>query len=309
MTEGPRLSDDNGEVTDPQFRDDLYRGTARAYDEYRPPYPQALIDDLARRCGASGAGAMLDLACGTGQLSFALHGKFEHVWAVDLEPDMIALVRAKASAAGLTNLRADVGAAEDLVVPAGSLDLIALGNAFHRLPRQAVAAKALRWLRPGGYLALAWGGSPWHGDSPWQQALARLMSRWQARAQAETGDHDRIPPGYDEARAATPDLEILGAAGFELVGRWEFTTPHDWTPDEITGYLRSTSVLSPRALGPLAPAFEQELRRELAGHAVGGRLSQVITFACELARRPTLLAQGGDPLEPPSDRRTTTPDT
>jgi SAM-dependent methyltransferase len=286
MAEGTRLLDKNSGVTDPRFRDDLYRGTARAYDEYRPRYPQALIDDLAGRCGASGTGAMLDLACGTGQLSFALHGKFEHVWAVDQEPDMIALVRAKASAAGLTNVRADVSAAEDLAVPARSLDLIAVGNAFHRMPRQAVAAKALRWLRPGGYLALAWGGSPWDGSAPWQLALAGLMQRWRARAQAETGDQDRIPPGYDEARAATPDLGVLGAAGFELVGRWEFAVPHDWTPDEIAGFMRSTSVLSPRALGPLAPAFERELRHELAGHAVGERLPQLVTFAYELARRP-----------------------
>ncbi len=289
-------------MDDPRFRDDLYRGTACAYDEYRPSYPPALIDDLARRCGASGAGAMLDLACGTGHLSFALHGKFEHVWAVDLEPDMIALVRAKASAAGLTNLRADVSAADDLSVPARSLDLITLGNAFHRLPRRAVAANALRWLRPGGYLALAWGGSPWDGDSPWQRALVELMGHWRARAQAETRDQDRIPPGYDEARAAAPDLDVLAAAGFELVGRWEFAVRHDWTTDEIVGYLRSTSVLSPRALGPLAPEFEQDVRGELAGHAVGGRLPQQITFAYELARRPdgqALLAQGGDPLETP----------
>jgi len=87
---------------------------------------------------------------------------------------MIALVRAKARAAGLADLQADVSSAEDLPVPAHSLDLIAVGNAFHRLPRQAVAANALR---PGGYLALAWGGSPWHGDSPWQLALTGLMER------------------------------------------------------------------------------------------------------------------------------------
>ena len=273
-------------MTEPHFRDDLYRDTARDYDRYRPPYPQALVDDLAVRCGADGTGAMLDLACGTGQLSFALHGKFRHIWAVDQEPDMIALVRAKARAEGLADLRAEVSAAEDLSVPAHSLDLVAVGNAFHRLPRQAVALSALRWLRPGGYLALAWGGSPWDGDSPWQLALSALMERWRARAQALTGDHDRIPTGYDEARLATSDLDVLRAAGFELVGRWEYTTPHDWALDEVAGFMRSTSVLSPTALSELAPAFERDLRHELARHAAGGRLPQLISFACELARSP-----------------------
>jgi SAM-dependent methyltransferase len=274
-------------VTDPQFRDDLYTGSASAYDEYRPPYPQALIEDLARRCDANGAGVLLDLGCGTGQLAFALHGEFGHVWAIDQEPDMIGVVRAKASAAGLANLRAEVGAAEAVSVPAQSVDLIAIGNAFHRMPRQAVAVSAMRWLRPGGYLALAWGGSPWLGDSPWQRALIGLMERWQPRAQAETGDRDRIPAGYDQARAARPDPDVLRTAGFDLVGRWEFAVAHDWTLDEIAGFMRSTSVLSPRALGVVAPAFEEDLRDELAGHAVSGRLPEIASFAYELARRPT----------------------
>ncbi len=48
----------------PQFRSDLYKGTARYYDSYRVPYPATLLDDLAIRAGLSGAGRLLDLACG-----------------------------------------------------------------------------------------------------------------------------------------------------------------------------------------------------------------------------------------------------
>jgi SAM-dependent methyltransferase len=59
-------------MADPEFRRDLYRGTARDYDRFRVPYPQALIDDLAGRSGADGQGRLLDLACGTGQVTFAL---------------------------------------------------------------------------------------------------------------------------------------------------------------------------------------------------------------------------------------------
>jgi SAM-dependent methyltransferase len=273
-------------VADPLFRDDLYAGAARAYDDFRLPYPQALIDDLAQRSGADGAGFLLDLGCGTGQLTFALHDKFGHVRAVDQEPDMISLVRAKASAAGLADLLAEVGAAQDIAVPAESVDLIAIGNAFHRMPRQAVAASALRWLRPGGHLALVWGGSPWDGESRWQRELSGMMRRWRAQTRAETGGQDRIPPGYEEARAAVPDLAVLRAAGFELTGRWEFAEPHDWTVDEIVGFMRSTSVLSPGALGPLVAAFERDLRHGLAAYQVSGRLRQDVSFAYELVRTP-----------------------
>ena len=93
-------------MADPEFRRDLYQGTAGYYDPFRVPYPPDLIDDLAGRAGTDGAGRLLDLACGTGQLGFALHARFAEVWAVDQEPEMIAVVRDKARAAGLTGFRA-----------------------------------------------------------------------------------------------------------------------------------------------------------------------------------------------------------
>jgi SAM-dependent methyltransferase len=273
-------------VPDPQFRTDLFRGAGRDYDRFRVPYPSSLIDDLAQRCGASGQGRLLDLACGTGQLSFALASRFAEVWAVDQEPDMISVAsqRAAAIGAGLADLRLEACAAEDLSAPAAHFDLVAIGNAFHRLRREAVAASALRWLRPGGFLALVWGESPWTGDAPWQQALAATMRRWRLRLEAADGS--RIPPGYDSARRATPDLDVLSAAGFELAGSLSFAEAHDWTPDALVGFLLSTSVLSRQALGALAPDFEQDLRQELRGHASAGELHQVIDFGYDLARRP-----------------------
>ena len=54
------------------FAADLYRGTAGHYDRYRLPYPEVMTADLIERAGVSGAGRLLDLACGTGQLAFPL---------------------------------------------------------------------------------------------------------------------------------------------------------------------------------------------------------------------------------------------
>jgi hypothetical protein len=48
----------------------------------------------------------------------------------------------------------------------------------------------------------------------------------------------------------------------------------------------STSVLSRAALGARAAEFAADLRRELLGGAPDGRFRQVISFGCELARRP-----------------------
>jgi SAM-dependent methyltransferase len=274
-------------VADPEFRTDLYIGTAADYDRFRPPYPQALIDDLAARSGATGSGWLLDLACGTGQIAFAMRGKFAEIWAVDQEPDMVAVVREKALADGAAEIYTEVAAAEQLSAPAAAFDLVAVGNAFHRMARDTVAAKVATWLRPGGCLALLWGGSPWDGDAPWQQELVSFMNSWRRRAQAATGGAARVPAGHEQARAARPDAAVLRDAGFEMAGAWQFPVEHDWTADTIVGYMFSTAVLSRRALGDLAPRFEADLRAELTPYAgADGLLRQTISFACDLARRP-----------------------
>jgi SAM-dependent methyltransferase len=72
-----------------RFDPALYQGTAGYYEQFRLPYPDAMIADLARRAVPSGRGRLLDLACGTGQLAFPLRDRFTDVWAVDAEPGML----------------------------------------------------------------------------------------------------------------------------------------------------------------------------------------------------------------------------
>jgi SAM-dependent methyltransferase len=266
-------------VPDPVFRPDLYRGTAELYDAYRPPYPQALIDDLAGRAGASGTGRLLDLACGTGQVAFALRDRFAEIWLADQEPDMVAVARRKA-AGDTARFRFITGAAEHLELPPGTFDLVTIGNAFHRIGRDAVAANVRRWLAPGGHLALLWGDGPAAGHAPWQQTLQTVIHHWQDRNGA---DH-RIPPGYTAARRDRPDADVLAAAGLEIVGTGDATAEKIWTLDELTGFLGSTSVLSDAALGDSAAEFDRDVRDALRACQPDGCYSQVVTFSYQLAR-------------------------
>ncbi len=274
---------DNPGVSDAlEFDPDLYRGTAGYYDRFRVPYPQLMLDELLGLVQPSGRGRLLDLACGTGQITFAIAEQFAEVWAVDQEPDMIGVVRDKARVAGASQVRAVVAPAEGLDAPPGAFELVAIGNAFHRLRRDTVAANAFRWLQPNRCIALLWGTGPWTGEAAWQRALACVLSSWKTKLGAEA----RVPVGWEEAHREQPDALVLRAAGFDVVRSSRFSTAHDWSVEALIGFVYSTSFLPRVVLRDRTETFERDLRRELGSFEARNELSETIDFAYELARRP-----------------------
>jgi ubiquinone/menaquinone biosynthesis C-methylase UbiE len=264
------------------FDQDLFRGTAHYYDRFRPRYPQEMMAELIDWAQPSGRGRLLDLACGTGQVAFAIAEHFGEVWAVDQEPDMIRVVREKAEVRGAGDLRAVVSSAESLDAPPDGFELVTIGNAFHRLRRDVVAANALRWLKPGGCIALLWSTGPASGKREWQRALSDVLARWTTRVGAQS----RVPAGWEQVRRERPDTEVVTAAGFHPVHSARFFVEYDWTVKTLLGYVYSTSALPKAALDASAAAFESDLQRELDAYTSGGVLRATIDSAYELARRP-----------------------
>jgi len=98
----------------------------------------------------------LEYGCGTGLLSFALHADLGELTLADSSPGMLAVLRGKIDAAGLTHLHP---LALDLLtdpLPADRYDLIYTLMTLHHV---ADVARLLRTfhdlLRPGGWLAVA----------------------------------------------------------------------------------------------------------------------------------------------------------
>jgi SAM-dependent methyltransferase len=265
-----------------QFAGDLYRGTAGYYDRYRLPYPKAMLADLTEHAHVSEHGRLLDLACGTGQLTFPLRRRFAEVWSVDQEPDMVDLVRTKAAAMREGHIRPVLSSAESLDVEPEYFELAVIGNAFHRLDRDRVARRVLGWLTSGGHLALCWSSGPWTGEADWQRALAETLARWRATLGAE----QRIPDGWDAARQRRPDEQVLAEAGFEVMGRQSFTREHRWSLRELAGYIRSTSFLPSPVLGEHSAAFDADLAASLRPYGDGGIYAETVSSSFDLARKP-----------------------
>ena len=241
-----------------------FAGTATAYLRYRPPYPRALLDDLLMRAAVPADGALLDLACGPGRVSLDLADHFGVVWAVDQEPEMIEVGRREAARRGMHGVNWLVGRAEDLVLADGSIDIITIGEAFHRLDQTLIVQRALDWLKPGGCLVTLGVEGPLDGREPWQRKAAEVARRWMDRAFP-----DGWAPGRPGAELGPGAPErVMRAGGFNDIVSRAIEEPRDWSFEEIVGYFRSTSVCSTTALGENFPAFEADLRAALPQQAV-----------------------------------------
>jgi SAM-dependent methyltransferase len=270
--------------TVPAYPADAFTGTAEYYARYRVPYPQALLDDLRRRAAITGAGRLLDLACGPGRVALPLAPHFREVWAVDQEPEMLAVGQAEAARRGVTNVRWQVGRAEEIEAPADAFELITIGEAFHRLDQWRIATLALAWLAPGRCLATLGGDIVFVGEAPWQALVAAVVGRWRDAGLAPAHRPTSRPNQPNDAIGRQETL--LRAAGFTDVASYQFALPYVWTLDAIVGHLYSTSVASQHALGDQADAFEADLRRTLRAYDARREYPATLDFGYTLARRP-----------------------
>ena len=118
------------------------------YIRYRPGYPAVIMDWLMRNCGLTAHARIADIGSGTGILSrMFLHFGCQ-VFGVEPNKDM--RLAAERLLAGVKGFHSVDGRAEATTLPAGSVDFVTAGQAFHWFDPGPTRAEFRRLLTPGG---------------------------------------------------------------------------------------------------------------------------------------------------------------
>jgi SAM-dependent methyltransferase len=158
----------------------LFDGVAGRYDVSRQGYPGELVDDVIANAAAGPGAAVLEIGCGTGQLTRQLAGRGFELTAIDIGASMVQAARRNVADA---TVRFQVTSFEAFA-DGGPFDLIVSATAFHWVDPSVGLPKAARLLRPGGWLALLTSGERY--PEPLQSRLHELWLRYNRPSQEWT---------------------------------------------------------------------------------------------------------------------------
>jgi len=131
-----------------------FTGKADVYTQYRPSYPDALIDFLYTQAGFTKDSVIADIGSGTGKFCRLLLERGSMVYAVEPNEDMRRT--AEWELKGYSRFYSVNALAEATGIQSGSVDFITAAQAFHWFDKQAFQAECRRVLKPSGSVALVW---------------------------------------------------------------------------------------------------------------------------------------------------------
>jgi trans-aconitate methyltransferase len=245
-----------GSMTAPAFGGEV----SEYYQRFRRGYPSAVGDALTTAFTLSRDDVVLDLGCGTGQLTRVLAPRVGAVLGMDPEPAMLGQARKASSPPNVTWLLgadSDVGALAP-ALGAGRLGAVTVAQALHWMDHARLFAAVRPLLRPGGGVAVVTNGEPlWLQDTAWSAALCEVVSSY-------LGTPPHRTCGTDET-SQSRYADALSAAGYAVDSRVvSYDAP--LSVEEIVGGV--FSAMSPAQLpAPEArPAFTERVREAVAPH-------------------------------------------
>lgn len=256
--------------------EDLFKGTASYYSQYRPIYPSSLIRFLVECFSLDGSGNMLDLGCGTGQLTFRFSDWFGKVIGVDTDQEMIEEAKRISKEVRLENVKWHVGDLQDYKQTEDAVfKLVTIAKAFHWMDRAKVLESLYHMIPVGGGIAIIDNTFPPQVPLPWQETVNEVVQQWYGK-ERRAGNTTYSHPKASHSK-------MIEQSRFHLSAHQLPTYEQTWTIDSIIGNVYSTSYGSKRFLGEHAASFEKHLTEALVALDETGVFKEEVKITVNLA--------------------------
>ena len=161
----------------------VFNEVAVEYDRNRPPYPDALVDQACEVAGISDGDRVLEIGCGTGQLTRSLLARGLRVSALEPGDELIRLAEENLKDAG--DVEFVHARLEDTRLPRESYEAVFSASAIHWVDPDLSWRKIAEALAPNGTLALLqYFGLQEQRSVDDQQALLSVLRRHAGEAAA-----------------------------------------------------------------------------------------------------------------------------
>jgi SAM-dependent methyltransferase len=253
---------------------------AELYDAARPGYPPEAIAELVDRCKVGPNSSVLEVGCGTGQLTRSLAPLGCRIRC--LEPGPALAERARSALSAFPNVEVVTTPLEEADERPQSFDLLVSATAFHWVNPKVAFAKAAQVLRPGAFLALLTNA---HGAGGTQESIAAEVQALHQRLAPDAGTWEF--PSVEEVTAAAEQEDDIATVWQRVERKFEAPPPvgdlfeaplvgiHPWLDTyDRQGYLQMLRSQSSYAL--MEPAKREELLGQL-GELIDARLFGTVT--------------------------------
>jgi sugar phosphate isomerase/epimerase len=200
-----------------------FDAAADAYNRYRLSPPDEVIDAIVEASNLRSGSRVLEIGCGTGQLSVPLAQRGVELTAVERGPQLAE--RARSNLATLPNAHVDVSAFEEWPLPRDAFDAVVCANAFHWLDPEIRISKSFAALRTGGVLTILHTHHVRGGTPGFFAATQPLY------VNAGLSDGTFTLPAPDEIAPSYPELASAQRRRFEIPA--EIDPAWWWTPGEV----------------------------------------------------------------------------
>jgi len=216
-------------------RKESFDRVAEHYNSYRVGYPHRVVDALVASSHIQEGSRVLEIGCGTGQLSVPLAERGVELLALDLGPNLVGFARR--NLAPFTRATVVVGAFEEWPLPDQPFDAVVSANALHWLDPEVRFSKTAEALKLGGVLTIGHAHHVRGGTPGFFEDSQEYYLKW-----GLSDDPFFQPPRPADAPVMYPDLD--GRPEFGPVRRQRFEVPSHFTTESYVGWLKTDSLVS-----------------------------------------------------------------